>query len=100
MKTLGAIIRMCYGIGLLLCIVALFFPEGNVFRELAIYILLTVSVFNWYKEYKSKKRVNMKQKFNIITSTCVPLPLENVDTDQIGMKEFVDPFTGSVNQKA
>lgn len=32
------------------------FPEGNVFRELAIYILLTVSVFNWYKEYKSKKK--------------------------------------------
>lgn len=56
MKTLGAIIRMCYGIGLLLCIVALFFPEGNVFRELAIYILLTVSAFNWYKEYKSKKK--------------------------------------------
>lgn len=25
----------------------------------------------------------MKQKFNVITSTCVPLPLENVDTDQI-----------------
>lgn len=25
----------------------------------------------------------MKEKFNIITSTCVPLPLENVDTDQI-----------------
>ena len=25
----------------------------------------------------------MKQKFNIIASTCVPLPLENVDTDQI-----------------
>ena len=25
----------------------------------------------------------MKQKVNIITSTCVPLPLENVDTDQI-----------------
>ena len=25
----------------------------------------------------------MKTKFNIITSTCVPLPLENVDTDQI-----------------
>lgn len=56
MKTLEAIIRMCYGIGWLLCIVALFFPEGNVFRELAIYILLTVSVFNWYKEYKSKKK--------------------------------------------
>jgi hypothetical protein len=59
MKTLGMIIRICYGIGLLLCVVALFFPEGNVARELAIYILLTVSViygvFNWYKEYKSKK---------------------------------------------
>ncbi|MDE6215147.1 MAG: 3-isopropylmalate dehydratase small subunit, partial [Bacteroides sp.] len=25
----------------------------------------------------------MKQKFNTIISTCVPLPLENVDTDQI-----------------
>lgn len=25
----------------------------------------------------------MKQKFNIIESTCVPLPLENIDTDQI-----------------
>lgn len=25
----------------------------------------------------------MKQKFNIVTSTCVPLLLENVDTDQI-----------------
>ena len=25
----------------------------------------------------------MKQKFDIIRSTCVPLPLENVDTDQI-----------------
>ena len=25
----------------------------------------------------------MKTKFDIITSTCVPLPLENVDTDQI-----------------
>ncbi len=25
----------------------------------------------------------MKQKFDIIISTCVPLPLENVDTDQI-----------------
>lgn len=43
----------------LVCYYALslsFFPEGNVFRELAIYILLTVSVFNWYKEYKSKKK--------------------------------------------
>lgn len=25
----------------------------------------------------------MKHKFNVITSTCIPLPLENVDTDQI-----------------
>ena len=25
----------------------------------------------------------MKQKFDVITSTCIPLPLENVDTDQI-----------------
>ncbi|SFG33123.1 3-isopropylmalate dehydratase small subunit [Prevotella sp. KH2C16] len=25
----------------------------------------------------------MKQKFDIITSSCVPLPLENIDTDQI-----------------
>lgn len=25
----------------------------------------------------------MKQKFSVILSTCVPLPLENVDTDQI-----------------
>ena len=25
----------------------------------------------------------MKQKFSVISSTCVPLPLENVDTDQI-----------------
>ncbi|MCR5132050.1 MAG: 3-isopropylmalate dehydratase small subunit [Prevotella sp.] len=25
----------------------------------------------------------MKQKFEVITSSCIPLPLENVDTDQI-----------------
>ena len=31
----------------------------------------------------------MKQKFDIITSTCVPLPLENVDTDQIIPARFV-----------
>ena len=30
-----------------------------------------------------------KQKFNIITSTCVPLPLENVDTDQIIPARFL-----------
>lgn len=31
----------------------------------------------------------MKQKFNIITSTCVPLPLENIDTDQIIPARFL-----------
>lgn len=31
----------------------------------------------------------MRQKFNIITSTCVPLPLENVDTDQIIPARFL-----------
>ncbi len=36
---------------------------------------------------------NMKQKFNIITSTCVPLPLENVDTDQIIPARFLKTTT-------
>ncbi|MBO4851303.1 MAG: 3-isopropylmalate dehydratase small subunit [Prevotella sp.] len=31
----------------------------------------------------------MKKKFNIIRSTCVPLPLENVDTDQIIPARFL-----------
>jgi len=31
----------------------------------------------------------MKQKFNVITSTCVPLLLENVDTDQIIPARFL-----------
>lgn len=31
----------------------------------------------------------MKQKFDIITSRCVPLPLENVDTDQIIPARFL-----------
>ena len=31
----------------------------------------------------------MKEKFNIITSTCVPLPMENVDTDQIIPARFL-----------
>lgn len=31
----------------------------------------------------------MKQKFNTITSNCVPLPLENVDTDQIIPARFL-----------
>ena len=30
-----------------------------------------------------------KQKFNVITSTCAPLPLENVDTDQIIPARFL-----------
>ena len=35
----------------------------------------------------------MKQKFNIITSTCIPLPLENVDTDQIIPASFLKATT-------
>lgn len=35
----------------------------------------------------------MKQKFNIITSTCIPLPLENVDTDQIIPARFLKATT-------
>lgn len=31
----------------------------------------------------------MKQKFDVITSTCVPLQLENVDTDQIIPARFL-----------
>ncbi len=31
----------------------------------------------------------MKEKFSIITSTCVPLPMENVDTDQIIPARFL-----------
>lgn len=31
----------------------------------------------------------MKQKFTTITSTCVPLPIENVDTDQIIPARFL-----------
>lgn len=35
----------------------------------------------------------MKKKFNIITSTCIPLPLENVDTDQIIPARFLKATT-------
>ena len=35
----------------------------------------------------------MKQKVNVITSTCVPLPLENVDTDQIIPARFLKATT-------
>ena len=31
----------------------------------------------------------MKQKFNVIESTCVPLPIENIDTDQIIPARFL-----------
>lgn len=31
----------------------------------------------------------MKQKFDVITSTCVPLPIENIDTDQIIPARFL-----------
>ena len=35
----------------------------------------------------------MTQKFDVITSTCVPLPLENVDTDQIIPARFLKATT-------
>lgn len=35
----------------------------------------------------------MKQKFDKITSTCVPLPFENVDTDQIIPARFLKATT-------
>ena len=35
----------------------------------------------------------MKQKFNTLISTCVPLPLENVDTDQIIPARFLKETT-------
>ena len=35
----------------------------------------------------------MKQKFDIIESTCVPLPLESVDTDQIIPARFLKATT-------
>ncbi len=35
----------------------------------------------------------MKQKFDIIESSCVPLPLENVDTDQIIPARFLKATT-------
>lgn len=31
----------------------------------------------------------MKEKFDVITSTCVPLPMENIDTDQIIPARFL-----------
>lgn len=37
----------------------------------------------------------MEQKFDIIKSTCVPLPLENIDTDQIIPARFLKATTRS-----
>lgn len=34
-----------------------------------------------------------KEKFNIITDTCIPLPLENIDTDQIVPARFLKATT-------
>jgi 3-isopropylmalate/(R)-2-methylmalate dehydratase small subunit len=36
---------------------------------------------------------DMKEKFEILRSTCVPLPLENVDTDQIIPARFLKATT-------
>lgn len=33
--------------------------------------------------------MNMNKKFNVLCSTCVPLPIENVDTDQIIPARFL-----------
>jgi 3-isopropylmalate/(R)-2-methylmalate dehydratase small subunit len=35
----------------------------------------------------------MKEQFTILTSTCIPLPLENVDTDQIIPARFLKATT-------
>ena len=35
----------------------------------------------------------MKQKFNIIESSCIPLPIENIDTDQIIPARFLKVTT-------
>jgi 3-isopropylmalate/(R)-2-methylmalate dehydratase small subunit len=45
------------------------------------------------REICAQKEEEMKQKFDIITSTCVPLPLENVDTDQIIPARFLKATT-------
>ena len=34
-----------------------------------------------------------KQKFGIVTSTCVPMPTENIDTDQIIPARFLKSTT-------
>ena len=41
------------------------------------------------KASQKHKSIIMKQKFDVLTSTCVPLQLENVDTDQIIPARFL-----------
>lgn len=41
------------------------------------------------KASQKHKSITMKQKFDVLTSTCVPLPLENIDTDQIIPARFL-----------
>ena len=41
------------------------------------------------KASQKHKSITMKQKFDVLISTCVPLPLENVDTDQIIPARFL-----------
>lgn len=55
-------------------------------------ILVRSTIFA-YKQPKNKLSKQMKQKFDIIESTCVPLPIENVDTDQIIPARFLKATT-------
>ena len=49
---------------------------------------------NSAKKTIDNKRVKaMKQKFDVIESTCVPLPIENIDTDQIIPARFLKATT-------
>ncbi len=41
----------------------------------------------------NKDEKEMKQKFNVITSTCVPIELENIDTDQIVPARYLKATT-------
>lgn len=41
----------------------------------------------------NKDDKEMKQKFNVITSTCVPIELENIDTDQIVPARYLKATT-------
>ena len=34
-----------------------------------------------------------KEKFNILTDSCIPIPLENIDTDQIVPARFLKATT-------